>query len=144
MPTIGGLDKGYLAVVLDDYKTGLRPSTIMGRIMRGYSDQEIAAIASFYAEQPWVSTDRVAAAGLLHQGQEIHDTQCETCHEDGGRVQEDESPRLAGQWAAYTRYALETCRAEGKRCTPRKMGERVMKLSDEELEALAQYYESQK
>jgi sulfide dehydrogenase cytochrome subunit len=144
MPTIGGLDKGYLAVVLDDYKTGLRPSTIMGRIMRGYSDQEIAAIASFYAEQPWVSTDRVAAAGLLHQGQEIHDTQCVTCHEDGGRVQEDESPRLAGQWAEYTRYALETCRAEGKRCTPRKMGERVMKLSDEELEALAQYYESQK
>ena len=69
---------------------------------------------------------------------------CATCHEDGGRVQEDESPRLAGQWAAYTRYALETCRAEGKRCTPRKMGERVMKLSDEELEALAQYYESQK
>jgi cytochrome c553 len=39
---------------------------------------------------------------------------------------------------------LETCRAEGKRCNPRKMGERVMNLSDEELEALAQYYESQK
>lgn len=144
MPTIGGLDKGYLATVLDDYKTGLRPSTIMGRIMRAYSDQEIAAIASFYAAQPWVSTDRVAAAGLLHQGQEIHDLQCESCHADAGREQEDESPRLAGQWAPYTRYALETCRAEGKRCNPRKMGERVMNLSDEELEALAQYYESQK
>ncbi len=144
MPTIAGLDKGYLVSVLDDYKAGLRPSTIMGRIMRGYSDQEVAAIASFFAEQPWVSTDRTTSAALAHRGQAIHDQQCMTCHEDGGRVQEDESPRLAGQWSEYTRYALENCRAEGKRCDPRKMGERVMKLSDEDLEALAQYYESQK
>ncbi len=144
MPTIGGLYKGYLLTVLDDYKTGLRPSTIMGRIMRGYSEQEVAAIASFYAEQPWVSTDRTATAALVHRGQEIHESKCETCHEDGGREQEDESPRLAGQWGPYTRYALETCRAQGKRCDPRKMGERVMQLSDEDLEALAQYYESQK
>jgi cytochrome subunit of sulfide dehydrogenase len=144
MPTIGGLDKGYLLRALDDYKTGLRPSTIMGRIMRGYSEQEVAAIASFYAKQPWVSTDRTATAALVHRGEEIHDSQCETCHEDGGRGQEDESPRLAGQWAPYTLYALETCRAQGKRCDPRKMGERVMKLSDEDFEALAQFYESQK
>ncbi len=145
MPTIGGLDKGYLLTVLDDYKTGLRPSTIMGRIMRGYSEQEVAAIASFYAAQPWVSTDRaLTAPALAHRGQEIHESKCETCHEDGGRAQEDESPRLAGQWAPYTLYALESCRAQGKRCDPRKMGERVMNLSDEELQALAQYYESQK
>ena len=144
MPSIAGFDKGYLARVLDDYKTGLRRSTIMGRIMRGYTEQEIAAIASFFAEQPWVSTDRRTDAALAHRGREIHDLQCESCHGDGGREQEDESPRLAGQWSDYTRYALENCRAEGKRCDPRKMGERVMKLSDEELEALAQYYESQK
>lgn len=144
MPSIAGLDKGYLESVLDDYKTGLRPSTIMGRIMRGYTDQEVAAIATFFAGQPWVSTDRTGNAVLAHRGQGIHELQCDTCHGDGGRVQEDESPRLAGQWAEYTRYALESCRAEGKRCSPRKMGERVMNLSDEELEALAQYYESQK
>lgn len=144
MPTIGGLDKGYLVSVLDDYKTGLRPSTIMGRIMRGYTDQEVVAIAAFFAAQPWVSTDRIARAKLDVRGQEIHAQQCDTCHEDGGRVQKDESPRLAGQWAEYTRYVLEGCREQGKRCEPRKMGERVMSLSDEELESLAQYYESQK
>jgi sulfide dehydrogenase cytochrome subunit len=144
MPSIAGFDKGYLTTVLDDYRTGLRPSTIMGRIMRGYTDLEIAAIASFFVEQPWVATDRTTNATLAHRGQEIHETQCESCHGDGGREQEDESPRLAGQWSEYTRYALETCRAEGKRCDPRKMGERVMRLSDEDLEALAQFYESQK
>ncbi|WP_373506551.1 cytochrome c [Thiocapsa sp.] len=35
MPTIGGMDKGYLVAVLSDYKLGKRPSTIMGRIMPG-------------------------------------------------------------------------------------------------------------
>jgi sulfide dehydrogenase cytochrome subunit len=144
MPTIAGMDKGYLHTVLDDYKTGLRPSTIMGRIMRGYSDQEILAIASFFAAQPWVSTDRVADAARVHQGREIHERACESCHADGGREQKDESPRLAGQWADYTRYALEACRAQGKRCDPRKMGERVMTLSDGDLEALASFYESEK
>jgi len=144
MPTIGGLDRGYLTSVLSDYKLGLRPSTIMGRIMRGYSDQEIWAIAGWFANQPWVSNDAVADSGLLAMGSEIHEKQCESCHEDGGRVQDDENPRLAGQWVGYVHYALEQCREIGKRCQPRKMGERVMKLSDEELRALAQYYASEK
>jgi sulfide dehydrogenase cytochrome subunit len=144
MPTIGGMDKDYLFSVMSDYKTGLRPSTIMGRIMRGYSDLEIWAIADFFAGQPWVSTDRIADASLIHVGQQVHEQQCETCHDDGGRGQKDESPRLAGQWAEYTRYALETCREIGRRCDPRKMGERVMELSDQQIESLAHYYESQK
>lgn len=144
MPTIGGMDKGYLVSVLSDYKTGLRPSTIMGRIMRGYSDQEIAAIASWFAEKPWVSTDRPIDGRIAHLGEEIHERECATCHADGGRDQSDEAPRLAGQWAPYTQYALETCRDEGLRCEPRKMAERVMNLDDAELNALAHYYESQK
>lgn len=144
MPTIGGLNKEYLTEVLGDYKTGLRASTIMGRIMGGYSDQEIRAIADFYARQAWVSNDRIADAALIHAGARLHEEHCETCHEDGGRGQDDDSPRLAGQWAEYTNYALENCRAEGKGCSPRKMGQRVMQLSDDELASLARYYEGEK
>jgi len=144
MPTIGGLDRGYLTSVLSDYKLGLRKSTIMGRIMKGYSDEEIWAMAGWFANQPWVSNDAVADSSLLALGKEIHEKQCETCHEDGGRVQDDESPRIAGQWVGYVHYALEECRDIGKRCQPRKMGERVMKLSDEDLRALAHYYASER
>lgn len=144
MPSIAGMDNGYLFSVLSDYKTGLRRSTIMGRIMKGYSDQEIWAIAAFFAEQPWVSTDRVAQADQIRVGREIHARECESCHEDGGRAQSDDSPRMAGQWAGYLRYALEECHRIGKRCSPRKMGERVMALSGAEIEALARFYESEK
>lgn len=144
MPTIGGLDKAYLTSVLSDYKLGLRPSTIMGRIMKGYSEQEIWAMAGWFSEQPWIPSDQVVDGNLASLGREIHEKQCETCHGDDGRVQDDESPRLAGQWIGYSHYALEECREIGKRCQPRKMGERVMELDDEQLRALAHFYASEK
>lgn len=144
MPTIAGLDRGYLLSVMTDYKVGLRPATIMDRIARGYSEQELAAIAGWFAQQPWVSTDTVHQGDLVARGREVHETQCQTCHEDGGREQDEDTPRLAGQWPEYTHYALEVCREQGRRCSPRKMGERVMDLSDEDLRALAHYYASEK
>lgn len=144
MPSIAGLDKGYLFSVMSDFKHGLRPATIMDRIARGYSDDELWAMSSYFSDQPWVSNNAVVDGQLASAGREIHEAQCVTCHEDGGRVQDDESPRLAGQWAEYTEYWLELCRERGKRCEPRKMGERVMKLSDEDLRALAHYYASEK
>ena len=144
MPTIAGMDKGYLVKVLGDYRDDLRPSTIMGRLMRGYSDQEIAAIASFFAARPWVSTERTIDGELAYQGELIHQERCESCHADGGRGQDARSPRLAGQWGPYIAYALETCRARGPSCKKRQGAERVNALEDAEIQALAHYYESQK
>ncbi len=144
MPTIGGMEKIYLVNVLMDYKKGLRSSTIMGRIMRGYSEQEIAAIASWLADRPWVSTDRPVDGSLAHRGELIHQEFCETCHGDGGRGQDSKSPRLAGQWAPYIRYTLESCRAKGLSCKTRQGAERVLDLDDADIDALAHYYESQK
>lgn len=144
MPTIGGLNERYLVSVLNDYKYGLRDSTIMGRIMRGYSDLEIRVIASYFADQPWVANDAVVDGRLATGGRALHEELCETCHRDGGRAQSDERPRLAGQWTGYINYALEVCRERGLRCSPRKMAERVKALSDEELRALAHFYASEK
>ena len=144
MPIIGGMDKGYLTEVLSEYKSGVRDSTIMGRIAKGYSDVEIKAIASYFANQPWVSAEVPTDPKLVAMGKQIHEDQCKTCHEDGGRSQEDETPRLAGQWPDATHVYLEECREKGKRCEPRKMGKRVMKLTDEELAAMAHYYASEK
>jgi sulfide dehydrogenase cytochrome subunit len=144
MPIIGGLDKTYLTTVLLEYKSDERESTIMGRIAKGYSENELKAIASYFARQPWVSAEVGTDPALVAQGETIHKEKCKTCHEDGGRSQEDETPRVAGQWPDATRTYLEDCRAKGKRCAPKKMGKRVMDLTDEELAALADYYASEK
>ena len=144
MPVIGGLEKEYLTTVLLEYKSGERDSTIMGRIAKGYSENELNAIASYFSSKPWVSSPVQADSKLAAIGKEIHEKQCKTCHEEGGRVQEDDAPRLAGQWPDFTLLYLQECHKKGKRCAPRKMGTRVMKLSQEELKAMAHYYASEK
>ena len=144
MPIIGGMEKEFLQTILLEYKTGERDSTIMGRIAKGYSDAELKAIASYMADQKWVSSPVETDSRLAAMGQKIHDKQCKTCHEDNGRVQEDDAPRLAGQWPEYTLHYLEWCHSIGRRCQPRKMGSRVMKLTDEELRAMAEFYASEK
>jgi sulfide dehydrogenase cytochrome subunit len=144
MLTIGGLDKEYLQTVLLEYRTGERDSTIMGRIAKGYSEAELKAIASFMADREWVSSPVKTDSKLVAVGKKIHDRECKTCHEENGRVQEDEAPRLAGQWPEFTLHYLRWCHKKGRRCQPRKMGTRVMKLSDEELKAMAEFYASEK
>lgn len=144
MPIIGGLDKTYLETVMSEFKSGERDSTIMGRIAKGYSDNELKAIASYFADQPWVSSPIGTNSKLVAMGEKLHKKDCKSCHEEGGRVQEDEAPRLAGQWPDYALHQLKICHKKGKRCAPRKMGSRVMKLSEEDLRALAHYYASEK
>ncbi|MES9988965.1 MAG: c-type cytochrome [Candidatus Thiodiazotropha endolucinida] len=144
MPIIGGMEKEYMQLVLAEFKSGERDSTIMGRIAKGYSDNELKAIASYIASQPWVSSPAKADKKLAAIGKKIHEKRCKTCHEDGGRVQEDDAPRLAGQWPDYTMIYLKDCHKKGRRCLPRKMGKRVAELSQKELQAMAQYYLSEK
>ncbi len=144
MPIIGGMEKEYMQLVLEEFKSGERSSTIMGRIAKGYSDTELKAIASYLADKPWVSSNVKTDPKLAAKGKVIHESKCKTCHEDGGRVQEDDAPRLAGQWPDYTLHYLKDCHAKGLRCHPRKMGKRVSELSEEELRAMAHYYASEK
>ncbi len=50
-PSIAGLDKNYIADTMQAFKTDKRPGTIMGRIAKGYSDEEIELVAGFFAAQ---------------------------------------------------------------------------------------------
>ncbi|MES9851293.1 MAG: c-type cytochrome [Candidatus Thiodiazotropha sp. L084R] len=93
MPIIGGMEKEFLQTILLEYKTGERDSTIMGRLAKGYSDAELKAIASFMADQEWVSSPVKTNSKMVAMGKKIHDKQCKTCHEDNGRVQEQASLR---------------------------------------------------
>lgn len=49
---ITGRDKAELAATLIAFRNNERPGTIMGRIARGYSDAELAAIVEFIARKP--------------------------------------------------------------------------------------------
>jgi sulfide dehydrogenase cytochrome subunit len=145
MPSLAGMDKRYLYKSMMDFRSEARPSTIMGRIARGYSDAEIAAIASYFSMQEWRQAPGAVDRKLAAQGKTIHEDQCESCHADGGRKNKDEVPRLAGQWQPYTYLQLRDMHdIDFEGVQPIEMRQRVQKLSQEELQALSHYYASQK
>lgn len=47
-PSLKGMPADYHAKALKAFKTGGRPSTIMGRIAKGYDDEELEAVAKYY------------------------------------------------------------------------------------------------
>lgn len=153
MPTLAGLPAEHIKLVMKEFKSGERPSTIMGRLAKGYSDEEIDLIAGFMSKQKWTNHSRVAQnqmgtmvdKNLAAKGHKL-DKKCEKCHEDDGRSQEDDVPRLAGQWNDYLLFKMEEYKngLDGKEVPqPKKMKGAMDKLSLEELKALAHYFASQ-
>lgn len=49
MATIRGKSANWLAESLADFRSGARESTIMGRIMGPFADEDIAALATYFA-----------------------------------------------------------------------------------------------
>jgi cytochrome c553 len=49
VPKLGGQQAQYLAKALQDYRSGLRPHATMRSIAATLSDQDIAALAAYYA-----------------------------------------------------------------------------------------------
>lgn len=49
--TLAGMDKGYIVAQMKAFKSGARPATIMHQLAKGYSDQQIEQIATYFAAQ---------------------------------------------------------------------------------------------
>jgi len=147
-PTLAGISEEYFKEVMEEYKSGERRSTIMGRIAKGYSDKEIELLAGYFAKKKFV-----AAKGqkfdpkLAKKGAKLHDKYCEKCHADGGTSAEDDSGILAGQWKPYLQYTISDFLA-GKSHMPKKMKKKLKKLhakkGDAGIQALLEFYASKK
>ena len=52
IPPIHGRSAESIRDSLQDFRSGKRPSTVMGRHAKGYTDEEIALIAEYLANRP--------------------------------------------------------------------------------------------
>jgi sulfide dehydrogenase cytochrome subunit len=52
VPPIRGRDPAAIVAAMEEFRFGKRPATVMGRIARGFSEDEIRAIAV------WLQTQR--------------------------------------------------------------------------------------
>jgi sulfide dehydrogenase cytochrome subunit len=147
-PTLAGASKDYIIEAMEYYATGERASTIMGRIAKGYTKDEVKAIAEFFSKQKFVPAKaQKFDAALAKKGAKIHDKYCEKCHAEGGTSSEDDAGILAGQWIPYLKYTMADMKA-GKSHVPKKMKKKLKKLhkkkGDAGIEQLLNFYASRK
>ena len=147
-PSLAGASKDYIEEVMELYQSGERASTIMGRIAKGYSKEEIERMAEFFSRQTFVpAKGQRFDPKLAKKGAKLHDKYCEKCHADGGTSSEDDAGILAGQWTPYLKYTLADMQA-GKTHVPKKMKKKLKKLhkkkGDAGIEQLLNYYASRK
>lgn len=156
MPTIAGIDAFSHSEALFVYAERARPcATVaissgpdavtegnMCDIAAAMSEGDIEEIAEHYAALPFVPAKQPFDAALAEAGKAIHDKSCGRCHSDGGSNPEDEAGILAGQWAGYLRTTFAEY-AAGERDQPGRMKQVMDPLSDDDVEALVNYYASQ-
>jgi sulfide dehydrogenase cytochrome subunit len=51
IPDISGKSAEFIRISLMEFKSGQRPSTVMGRQAKGYTDEEIQLIAAYFGNQ---------------------------------------------------------------------------------------------
>jgi cytochrome c553 len=52
VPRLSGQDATAMVAAMQAYRSGQRPATVMDRIAKGFSDDEIKAIAAWFSAQP--------------------------------------------------------------------------------------------
>lgn len=143
MPSIGGLPEAYLNSIMTEWKSGTRYSATMGRLVKGYSDEEIAALAAYFSKQPWVPAKQKTDAKQVKLGKKVTE-KCAGCHGDTGKSPDAETPNLNGQWSGYLQMEAMKYRDDNTAMPNKQMVKAAKKLSDEEIKAVAEFYASQK
>ena len=120
-----------------------RASANMTRLISGYSDEEIAALAKYFSQKPWTPVPQKISAAALAKGKEVTDN-CENCHgKTGGEPDEADTPKLNGQWAKYLELELEKYRDESFKMTHKKMMKNARKIEAGDVSVAAEYYGAQ-
>lgn len=143
MPSIAGLSETYLKNVMMEWKSGARASANMTRLIKGYTDAEIAGLAKHFASLEWTPKPQSVAANVIAKGKEATD-RCESCHGTTGGQPDDETiPKLNGQWAKYLELELTKYRDEDFQMTHKKMTKNARKMEDAEVGISTQFYGAQ-
>ena len=151
-PNLAGMSASYFIDSMTAFKNlpkdeshaeDARPATIMNRIAKGYTDEQIEAMGEYFAGLPVYKANVPHDAAKATAGAEVYDQACAKCHDEGGALADDDAGILAGQWLPWLQYSMQDFQA-GHREMPEKMKKQVEKLSDDEIDAVLNYFASQK
>ena len=146
VPMIAGQSEKYIAAALAEYQKGSRKHPTMRAIAESLTEQNIADLAAFYAQQGKSTDAAVPAApaapapqvaALLQKGG------CTACHgANFNQPIDPNTPKLAGQHADYLFIALKEYQTKNNLRIGRDnpvMGGMAAQFSHADLKLLAQY-----
>jgi sulfide dehydrogenase cytochrome subunit len=142
MPSLAGQNKIAMVEAMKAFKSGERPSTVMGRLAKAYNDAEIEAMGEYFsAQKPVVAVGQKFDVALAGKGRELHERHCKRCHLEGGKEFDENAAVVSGQWLKYLQIQMDDY-AAGRRTMSEKKAEKMKPLTRADFEAIAHYYAS--
>ncbi|HKE42609.1 MAG TPA: c-type cytochrome [Casimicrobiaceae bacterium] len=152
-PNLAGQQVEYITLQLQNFKSGVRSSAVMAGMVATLTPEDMRALGAYFAQQkpkPSAAKDR----DLIQAGQKVYRggnaasglPACSACHAPTGVGIPSRYPRLSGQWPDYAYAQLKAFKAgergndkEGKDVNGRVMAQVASRMSDSEMQAVAQY-----
>lgn len=124
-----------------------RVNAIMNSMVAPLSDDDMRALAHYYAQQK-LEPEVAQNADTVEQGREIWRggiaakgvPACAACHGPSGSGMPAQYPRISGQFAKYTVTQLQAFREGDRANDPAEMMRDIaLKMTDQEMQAVADY-----
>jgi cytochrome c553 len=152
-PNLAGQHADYITLQLAHFKAGIRVNAIMQSMVANLSDDDMRALGVYFSQQrPKELTAKdpalVKVAQKIYRGgdQTTELPACAACHSPTGAGIPKNYPRVAGQYADYAYAQLKAFKTgergadkAGKDANGRIMGAIAVKLSDDQMKAVADY-----
>jgi cytochrome c553 len=138
VPIIAGQHMFYLLTQLRDFRAERRASELMTPIAKELSDDEMKALATYFAAQPWPNYHEAASEADVARAETLGvQGQCTQCHL-GRMLGDSRNPRLTNQKVDYSQKTLTDLR-DNTRQNAAPMAAIVKKWSDDDIAAMAHY-----
>lgn len=143
-PSLAGLPHEFFVESMKAYQDGTRPATVMDRIAKGYSAEEISLMADYFSAMDFVPATQDFDKAQVAAGKRIVERRrsCGTCHEENGTFGVDDLPQIAGQWTPYVRYSIEDFLSKSRPMSEDKTRQ-IEGLSQSDIDAVAAFLASQ-
>lgn len=141
-PNLASQTKEYLYRQIKAFKEGTRINSQMSPMVGILSDEDMQNLADFYNYQTLKRKPVNVDENVVAQGKKLaEELQCASCHQPGYKGL-NEFPRLARQKQAYLVKQLQDYRAGVRTNDNGVMAATAKNLTDEQIDALAQYLSS--